>query len=58
MAATRLWITWGGLACFIAMIFTGLRDLARYRSRVTAVPIVLGLLVVVALVLLLFLPKG
>ena len=58
MGVARLWITWIGLAFFIALIFVSLRDLARHHQKLGPVAVALAALVVIALVLLLVLPRG
>lgn len=56
MGVTRLWITWGGIIVFVALIFSVSRDWARYR-RFGPVTTVLVLAVVAALVALFLLPR-
>ena len=58
MGAARLWTTWIGMAVFIALIFTSLRDLARHRQRLGPVSIALAIIVVIAVVVLFLLPRG
>jgi hypothetical protein len=57
MGAARLWITWAGLAMFIALIFRGLLDLARDR-KLGQISIALATLVVVAVAILFLLPRS
>lgn len=56
MGPVRLWITWLGMAVFIALIFSVLRDAMR-RQRSSPLTIGLAALVVVALLLVFLLPR-
>ncbi len=57
MGAARLWATWIGMAVFIALIFTSLRDLSHHRQRLGPVSIGLAIIVVIALVVVFLLPR-
>ncbi|HXP94941.1 MAG TPA: hypothetical protein VN905_15815 [Candidatus Binatia bacterium] len=58
MGAARLWTTWIGMAFFIALLFTSLRDLARHHQRLGPVSIGLAVIVVIAIVLFFLLPRA
>lgn len=58
VGATRLWITWIGMAVFVALLFSVLVDWMRHQRKFGNRTYTFAVILVVALALLLFLPRG
>ncbi|HXF34146.1 MAG TPA: hypothetical protein VN603_06195 [Candidatus Acidoferrales bacterium] len=58
MGATRLWVTWIGMAVFVALLFSVLVDWMHHQHKFGNRTYAFAAILVVALVLLIFLPRG
>ena len=58
MGVARLWVTWIGMAVFVALLFSVLVDWMRRHHQLGTRTYVLAALLIIAIVLLIVLPRG